>query len=317
MDNQKMFLSLMKNIMQGEHDISMNDIVSKSLMEKTCNDLRNIAKDGELIIEPENYDENGFEFLPFCCSGGENEKFDFVWVGMNPGIGKGRWPQKFYWEKTKWQDMADFYAPKGKVSHSVGEQHKKSSNLYQWIAEKGIWSEFYQVMIRFHFYLMENKKYDTWAEFKKEFNNDESIAEEFLTELDKHPTLNMELIPFKSRVISFNGTEMLKNSQYMCYFNSLLEFIDANAKKDAWIFFFGNTIVVKRLLKKQKKFKLDIASTPKKVMPKEKMYGGRNFYLQWWGERKLILSPFLHARDTNGKNIADVIKTINDFYKTT
>ena len=77
MDNQKMFLSLMKNIMQGEHDISMNDIVSKSLMEKTCNDLRNIAKDGELIIEPENYDENGFEFLPFCCSGGENEKFDF------------------------------------------------------------------------------------------------------------------------------------------------------------------------------------------------------------------------------------------------
>ena len=30
MDNQKMFLSLMKNIMQGEHDISMNDIVSKS-----------------------------------------------------------------------------------------------------------------------------------------------------------------------------------------------------------------------------------------------------------------------------------------------
>ena len=317
MGHQAMFLSLMEDVMEDEK-LSMNALVKEShkkLLE-ACESLDEIIDKGALMLEI----NQGFEFLPFCCTGGDDAKFDFVWVGINPGIVKGRWPNRFYWDKTTWQEMVDFYIPKDKVS-KYKDKGKKSTNFYQWIAEDGVWSKFYQVMIRIHFGLLENKVYGTWDSFRDEHDNDNKrIAKAFLEQLDKYPTLNAELIPFKSSEIQMNADKMVACKRYMNYFNHLVKFIDDNAKDDAWIVFFATTDVVRVLLNKQDAVNnLTIEEKPRTIdwekANGKKFCGGKNFYLGQWGKRKLILSPFLQSYHDNGKDVSLVIKEIRKAFK--
>ena len=316
MGHQQVFLSLMGDIID-EKIILMDEMVEDfhDKLQYSCEMLGKIVDKGELMLE----NDGGFEFLPFCCTGGDEAKFDFVWVGMNPGIAKGRWPKRFYWDRTKWQDMVDFYIPKGKVSEYNNKRPQESTNIYQWIAEDGVWSDFYRLMIRIHFALLGNREYGTWKDLQDACGDDKKVSKAFLKQLDTYPTLNAELIPFKSNEIKINAGKMVENSKYMLYLNNLLKFIDDNTKKDAWVFFFATTEVVTRLLKEQKAVKIEIADKPISVEPKKnngkKISGGKYFYFQYWGERKLILSPFLQAYHDNGKDVSALIGKIKEYFK--
>ena len=314
MGHQDMFLSLMKDIMDAKQDIPMGAKVeeSRDRLLDTCKKFNEKVEEGELFIESKQADQ-GFEFVPFCCSGGENAKFDFVWVGMNPGIAGGRWPQKFYWDKTTWQDMADFYVPKGDIRRQANQTD--STNVYQWLAEGGVWSDFYRLMIRVHMALLGKKTlYGTWEDLRTAHQDkDEEVEKAFLEQLNSHPTLNAELLPFKSHKMKLDAEEMLSYTPYCTYLNNLLKFIDDNAESDAWIFFFSTTQEVKKLLEKQTAVHIKLAED--ETIIGEKGKAGTKFYFQRWEKRKLILSPFLQPYHKNGHDISALIGEIKSYFE--
>ena len=322
MSNQEMFVKLMQDITGDDTTISLQSKVNerKSILEKTCEDFKDLIKKGVFLIEAKN---QGFEFCPFCCTGGEEAKFEFVWVGINPGIGAGRWPEKFYWEETTWQDMVDFYVPQGDIRYKDGQSRDDPQNVYQWLSQNGVWSKYYKLMIRIHMALLgEKNKYGTWSELWEAYSEtigsqdeeavNDAIEDAFLQQLNDHPTLSAELLPFKSKEMKFDAENMIKDSRYKAYFKRLIDFIVEKSSKNAWIWFCGDTDSVKKILTLQKNIKVGALEY---VPIGEKNKPGSKFYLYKWGKRKVIVSPFLQPYHKNGNDISAVIDKMREYFK--
>lgn len=97
------------------------------------------------------------------------------------------------------------------------------------------------------------------------------------------------------------------------------QYFDEKAAEDAWVFFFAPTEAVKKLLEYQKVVDIKISDTAREIGPDKKndkkIAGGKYFYFQWWGKRKLILSPFLQPYHDNGNDISMLISEIKDYFK--
>jgi len=323
MINQEMFVKLMQDITGDESIISLKDNIndSKDNLEKACEKFTNMLGKGVFLIESQDK-KQGVEFCPFCCTGGEDAEFEFVWVGINPGIGAGRWPERFYWKDTTWQNMVNFYVPQGDILYKKGQSRDDPQNVYQWLSENGVWSKYYKLMIRIHMALLgEKKKYGTWDDLwgaysKKVGSHDKDVVNEaienaFLQQLNDHPTLNAELLPFKSKEINLDAGKMIKDPQYQAYFKRLMDFIVAKSSKKAWIWFFGDTNSVKKILTLQEHIKvkaLEYAPIGEENKP------GAKFYLYKWGERKVIVSPFLQPYHKNGNDISAVVDKMREYF---
>lgn len=323
MSNQEMFIKLIQDITGDDTTISLYSEINerKEILEKTCTEFKKLLKKGVLLIEAENKDM-GFEFCPFCCTGGEEAKFKFVWVGLNPGIADGRWPQKFYWDKTTWKDMVDFYVPKADIRYQAGQSRDNPQNVYQWLSEDGVWSSYYKLMIRVHMALLGEKKCygkwsDLWDAYSQAIDSDDeedvnnTISDAFLQQLNDNPTLNAELLPFKSREMKLDAKSLKNEPRYQAYFRRLMDFIAAKASEDAWIWFFGDTETVKKLLSMQKYIKIP---QEEPYVIGEKGKPATKFYLQMWGKRKVVFSPFLQPYHKNGNDITKVITEVTNYF---
>ena len=283
MNRQKKFVEMMEALIGKS--INLGDPIgqNKVELEASCAKLKE-ELGTEFVVNP----NSGNEPCPFYCSS-IDKPFDFVFIGMNPGkvLKEQENSHLFSWENTTWQEFAEFCVP----TDIHGEM-----NGYQLVKKNSVESDYYKFFLRLHLALTGGEVFNTWSELKNRHTNPEKF---FIEHIANYSILNADLIPYKYRETpKFNTTNLLKDPNYKKYFHKLIQFIEAEAKPDAWIVFFCNPNKVMELLKK---FAPDW-----KIPKKENCFklrgikangekGKRNysFYNFTRGQHKILLSPFL------------------------
>jgi len=296
---QKKFKELMEILVGRPLGVKLSDEIG-ALQDDCLNWQKNPSKDKRLVVAA----ETGYEPCPLNYSGGSNPA-KMAMIGINPGKPMEEW--MYMDDNTTWQEIAEFYAPlKGILANK--------NNAYYFLSKKSIKSDFYRDLLLIHQALLGNaeKIFDKFSDARDYYGVDK-IEEVFMEQLAKYPVLCSDIIPYKSVKADINYKEMMVNSHYRDYLNSMLELTIDSTEKNAYIVFYGNIKNVKGLLSKvaSKYFPSNIWCEYMLGSPTNKEKKTSVYLAHWHDERIVALVPSRAQGSTY--TIPELAEKINKF----